>query len=94
MTPSLFSTEWFSALGAIILIDLVLAGDNALVIGLAARNVPLEMQRRVVLWGTLGAIAIRAALTMVVVYLLQDSRLSRRRRRRAHLHRMEAYPGQ
>ena len=71
MTPELFSPAWFSALGAIILIDLVLAGDNALVIGLAARNVPAEMQKKVVLWGTVGAIAIRALLTMVVVYLLK-----------------------
>ena len=71
MTPDIFSPAWFSALGAIILIDLVLAGDNALVIGLAARNVPAAMQKKVVLWGTLGAIAIRAGLTMVVVYLLR-----------------------
>jgi YjbE family integral membrane protein len=71
MTPELFSPAWLSALGAIILIDLVLAGDNALVIGLAARNVPAEMQKKVVLWGTVGAIAIRAVLTMVVVYLLK-----------------------
>ena len=71
MTPELFTSAWFSALGAIILIDLVLAGDNALVIGLAARNVPPEMQRKVVLWGTFGAIAIRAVLTAVVVYLLK-----------------------
>jgi len=71
MTPELFSPTWFSALGAIILIDLVLAGDNALVIGLAARNVPPAMQKKVVLWGTVGAIAIRAVLTMVVVYLLK-----------------------
>ena len=71
MTPEIFSPAWFSALGAIILIDLVLAGDNALVIGLAARNVPPAMQKKVVLWGTFGAIAIRAALTMVVVYLLR-----------------------
>lgn len=71
MTPELFSPAWFSALGAIILIDLVLAGDNALVIGLAARNVPPAMQKKVVLWGTIGAIAIRAALTAVVVYLLE-----------------------
>jgi YjbE family integral membrane protein len=71
MTPELFSPAWLSALGAIILIDLVLAGDNALVIGLAARNVPVEMQKKVVMWGTVGAIAIRAVLTMVVVYLLK-----------------------
>jgi YjbE family integral membrane protein len=71
MTPELFSPGWFSALGAIIVIDLVLAGDNALVIGLAARNVPVAMQRKVVLWGTFGAIAIRAVLTAGVVYLLK-----------------------
>jgi len=71
MTPELLSPAWFSALGAIILIDLVLAGDNALVIGLAARNVPPALQKKVVLWGTVGAIAIRAVLTMVVVYLLK-----------------------
>jgi YjbE family integral membrane protein len=71
VTPEFFTPAWFSALGAIILIDLVLAGDNALVIGLAARNVPPALQQRVVLWGTFGAIAVRALLTVVVVYLLR-----------------------
>jgi YjbE family integral membrane protein len=69
--PSLFSPDWWSALAAIIVIDLVLAGDNALVIGLAARNVPAEQQRRVVLWGTFGAIAVRLVLTAVVLWLLR-----------------------
>jgi YjbE family integral membrane protein len=71
MTAELFTPGWFSALTTIVLIDLVLAGDNAIVIGLAARNVPREMQRRVVLWGTAGAIVVRALLTMVVVWLLK-----------------------
>jgi len=71
MTPDLFTAAWFSALATIILIDLVLAGDNAIVIGLAARNVPREMQRRVVLWGTAGAIVVRALLTAIVVWLLK-----------------------
>jgi YjbE family integral membrane protein len=71
VTAELFTPAWFSALASIILIDLVLAGDNALVIGLAARNVPREMQRRVVLWGTAGAIAVRVLLTAVVVWLLR-----------------------
>jgi YjbE family integral membrane protein len=71
MTAELFTPAWFSALATIVLIDLVLAGDNAIVIGLAARNVPPEMQRRVVLWGTVGAIVVRALLTMVVVWLLK-----------------------
>lgn len=71
MELALFSPAWWSALAAIIVIDLVLAGDNAIVIGLAARNVPKEMQRRVVLWGTFGAIAVRSAMTLVVVWLLK-----------------------
>jgi YjbE family integral membrane protein len=71
MTPEIFSAAWFSALATIVVIDLVLAGDNAIVIGLAARNVPREMQRRVVLWGTAGAIIVRALLTAVVVWLLK-----------------------
>jgi YjbE family integral membrane protein len=54
-----------------VLIDLVLAGDNAIVIGLAARNVPRDMQRRVILWGTAGAILVRIALTGIVVWLLR-----------------------
>lgn len=69
--PDLFSAAWFSALASIIVIDLILAGDNALVIGLAARNVPPAAQRRVILWGTAGAIVVRALLTAVVVWLLK-----------------------
>ena len=53
--PAQPDVRW-SALRAIILIDLVLAGDNAIVIGLAARNVPERKQRSVILWGTAGAI--------------------------------------
>ena len=71
MNPELFSAAWFSALASIIVIDLILAGDNALVIGLAARNVPPHAQRKVILWGTAGAIAIRALLTAAVVWLLK-----------------------
>jgi YjbE family integral membrane protein len=67
----LFSPEFFSALLSIIIIDLVLAGDNAIVIGLAARNVPKEQQNKVIFWGTVGAIAIRALATLVVVWLLK-----------------------
>ena len=59
------------ALLTIIMIDLVLAGDNALVIGLAARNVPPHLQKRVILWGTAGAIAIRIAFTLGIVWLLK-----------------------
>lgn len=67
----LFSAEFFSALLAIIVIDLVLAGDNAIVIGLAARNLPKEQQRQVIIWGTAGAVAVRAVATVAVVWLLK-----------------------
>lgn len=66
----IFSAEFFSALLSIILIDLVLAGDNAIVIGLAARNLPKTQQKKVILWGTVGAIAIRSLATLIVVWLL------------------------
>ena len=67
----LFSTAWFSALLAIILIDLVLAGDNAIVIALAARNLPPHLQKKAIVWGTVGAIAVRSVMTLGVVWLLQ-----------------------
>jgi len=67
----LLSPAWFSALLAIVLIDLVLAGDNAIVIALAARNLPDHLRKRAVLWGTVGAIVVRAAMTLVVVWLLK-----------------------
>jgi YjbE family integral membrane protein len=67
----LFSPEFFSALAAIIVIDLVLAGDNAIVIALAARNLPPHLRNRAVLWGTVGAIVVRTAMTLVVVWLLK-----------------------
>jgi len=67
----LFSPEFFSALAAIIIIDLVLAGDNAIVIALAARGLPGHLARRAILWGTFGAIAVRSAMTLVVVWLLK-----------------------
>ena len=67
----LFSTPWWSALLAIILIDLVLAGDNAIVIALAARNLPPTLQRKAILWGTVGAILVRSVMTLCVVWLLK-----------------------
>ncbi|MFT4416735.1 TerC family protein [Fredinandcohnia humi] len=66
----LFSGEFFSALLAIIVIDLVLAGDNAIVIGLAARNLPKEQQKKAIIWGTAGAIILRIIATLAVVWLL------------------------
>jgi len=70
MESQLLSAASLSALLAIVLIDLVLAGDNALVIGLAARNLPRQAQRKVIFWGTFVAIAVRALMAILVVYIL------------------------
>jgi YjbE family integral membrane protein len=67
----LLTPEFWSALAAIVIIDLVLAGDNAIVIALAARNLPRAHQRRAIVWGAVGAVAVRATLTVTVVWLLQ-----------------------
>lgn len=67
----LFSAEFFSALAAIIVIDLVLAGDNAIVIALAARNLPEKEKNRAIIFGTIGAIVIRSLMTLGVVWLLK-----------------------
>jgi YjbE family integral membrane protein len=66
-----FTPETLSALAAIVVIDIVLAGDNAIVIALAARSLRPDLQRRAILWGTGGAIVVRIAMTATVVWLLQ-----------------------
>lgn len=66
-----FSMEFFTALLSIVIMDLVLAGDNAIVIGLAAKNLPKNKQTKVIIWGTVGAIIIRSIATILVVYLLK-----------------------
>jgi YjbE family integral membrane protein len=67
----ILSLQFLSALLAIIVIDLVLAGDNAIVIALAARNLPPPLQKKAVFWGAIGAVVVRAVLTMAVVWLLK-----------------------
>jgi YjbE family integral membrane protein len=65
------SAPWWSALLAIVLIDLVLAGDNAIVIALAARQLPPHLRKKAIAWGTVGAIAVRSVMTVGVVWLLK-----------------------
>ncbi len=65
------SAPWWSALLAIVLIDLVLAGDNAIVIALAARNLPAHLKTKAIVWGTVGAIIVRSLMTVGVVWLLK-----------------------
>ena len=64
-------STFLSALLAIIVIDLVLAGDNAIVIALAARGLPAHLQKRAILWGAAGAVAVRSLMTVIVVWLLK-----------------------
>ena len=66
MDPAAF----LSALLAIVVIDLVLAGDNAIVIALAARSLPVALQKRAIVWGAIGAIGVRSLMTVIVVWLL------------------------
>ncbi|MCP1146634.1 TerC family protein [Lysinibacillus endophyticus] len=69
--PTLVSSGAFIALLKIILIDIILSGDNAVVIAMATRNLPKELQNKAILWGTGGAVILRIAFAAVIVYLLQ-----------------------
>lgn len=66
-----FDAAFWSGLGSVILIDLVLAGDNAIVIALAARHLPRHHQFRAIFWGTVGAIIVRVAMTAGIIWLLK-----------------------
>lgn len=67
----LTSPVFLSALVAIILIDLALAGDNAIVIALAARQVPQHMQQKILIWGSVAAVVVRGIASIFVVWLLK-----------------------
>ena len=64
------SLQFLGAFLAIILIDVVLAGDNALVIGMAANKLPPHLRKKAIFWGTFGAVAIRFASVAAITYLL------------------------
>ncbi|WP_338540193.1 TerC family protein [Paenibacillus tundrae] len=67
----IFSAVFWIALVKIVFIDLMLAGDNAIVIGLAARNLHPSVQKKAILYGTVGALLIRIVATVVVLWLLK-----------------------
>tara|TARA_Y100001970_G_scaffold293812_1_gene443415 strand:+ start:1738 stop:2331 length:594 start_codon:yes stop_codon:yes gene_type:complete len=75
MFAELFTPEKLTILGQIILIDLVLAGDNAIIIGMVASKFPLEQRRKIIFWGISGAVVLRIVLTLLTAYLLQISGL-------------------
>lgn len=70
LSMELLSLQAIWAVVAIILIDIVLAGDNALVIGMAANKLPPELRKRAIFWGTFGAVAIRFVSVALLTYLL------------------------
>ena len=71
MFAELFTPEQLTILGQIIFIDLVLAGDNAIIIGMVASKFPVEQRKKVIFWGIGGAVILRIVLTMLTAYLLQ-----------------------
>ena len=71
MFAELFSPEQLTILTQIILIDLVLAGDNAIIIGMVASKFPPEQRKKIIFWGIGGAVILRIILTLLTAYLLQ-----------------------
>jgi YjbE family integral membrane protein len=71
MFAELFGAEQLVILGQIIFIDLILAGDNAIVIGMVASKFPVEQRKKIIFWGIGGAVILRIILTMLTAYLLQ-----------------------
>ena len=71
MLAELFTPEQITILTQIIFIDLVLAGDNAIIIGMVASKFPPEQRKKVIFWGIGGAVILRIILTLLTAYLLQ-----------------------
>ena len=71
MFAELFAPEQIAILTQIIFIDLVLAGDNAIIIGMVASKFPPEQRKKVIFWGIGGAVVLRIILTLLTAYLLQ-----------------------
>ena len=71
MPTDFINPEQITILTQIILIDLVLAGDNAIIIGMVASKFPLEQRRKIIFWGIGGAVVLRIILTLLTAYLLQ-----------------------
>ena len=75
MFTDFITPEQITILTQIILIDLVLAGDNAIIIGMVASKFPLEQRKKIIFWGIGGAVVLRIILTLLTAYLLQISGL-------------------
>ena len=71
MLAELFTPEQITILTQIIFIDLILAGDNAIIIGMVASKFPPDQRKKVIFWGIGGAVILRVILTLLTAYLLQ-----------------------
>jgi len=71
MFAELITPEQLTILGQIIFIDLVLAGDNAIIIGMVASKFPADQRKKIIFWGIGGAVILRIILTLLTAYLLQ-----------------------
>ena len=71
MLSDFLGTEQLVILTQIIFIDLVLAGDNAIIIGMVASKFPIEQRKKIIFWGIGGAVILRIVLTLLAAYLLQ-----------------------
>ena len=71
MLAELLTPEQITILTQIIFIDLVLAGDNAIIIGMVASKFPPDQRKKVIFWGIGGAVILRITLTLLTAYLLQ-----------------------
>ena len=67
----LTSAAFWAALGSIIWVNIILSGDNAVVIALAARSLPAHQQRKAIFWGSAAAIVLRVVLTIVALEMLK-----------------------
>ena len=75
MLAEIFTPEQITILTQIIFIDLVLAGDNAIIIGMVASKFPTNQRKQIIFWGIAGAVVLRIILTLLTAYLLQISGL-------------------
>ena len=71
MLAEIFTPEQITIFTQIIFIDLVLAGDNAIIIGMVASKFPVEQRKKVIFWGIGGAVVLRIILTLLTAFLLQ-----------------------
>jgi len=71
MAETAYAGDPWVALAQVVLIDLVLAGDNAIVVGMAAASVPMAERRRVIVWGTAVAVGLRIVFAVLATQLLK-----------------------